>query len=83
MLPLFSPQMSGPLSSYISQMTASDPSWHHDSLSEWSDLFVTDPSLDPDEEIEGVTQVVNAPAASIISDMHAQETFTDIGEGPS
>ena len=73
---LFVPQMSGPSSSYMPQMTASNSSWHHDFSSEWSDLFVTDPSLDPYEKVEEVTQLVDAPTTSIILDMHAQEMST-------
>ena len=80
---LFDPQMSGPSSSYMPQMTAPDPSWHHDSPFEWSNLFLTAPSLNPYEGVEEVTQLVDAPAASVILDMHAQETSIDIGEGPS
>ena len=64
-------------------MTAPDPSWHHDSSSEWSNLFVTGPSLDPDEGVEGFTQLVDAVAAPFIPEMHAQKMSTDIGEGPS
>ena len=79
----FDPQMSGSSSSYMPQMTTSGPSWHHDSSSEWFDLVVTGPSLDPYEGVEGVTQLIDAPTASVILDMHAQETSTDIGEGPS
>ena len=80
---LFDPQMPGSSSFYMPQMTASSLSWHHNSSSEWSDLFVIGPLLDLDERIEGVTQLVDAPTGSIISDMHAQETSIDTEEGPS
>ena len=53
-MPLFfDPQMSEPSSSYMPQITALDPSWHHDSLFEWSDFFIPDLSLDPYEGVEG------------------------------
>ena len=67
MPPLFDLQMPKPSSFYMLQMTALGPSWYHDSSSEWSDLFVINPSLDPDEGVEGVTQLVDASAALIIS----------------
>ena len=65
------------------QMTAPSLSWHHESLFEWSDLFIIGSSLDPNKEIEGVTQLVDTPIAPIIPHMYAQEMSTDIGEGPS
>nr|XP_010932599.1 uncharacterized protein LOC105053211 isoform X2 [Elaeis guineensis] len=82
MSPFFDPQMPEPSSSYMPQMTVPDPSWHHDTSSEWSDLFVTGSSLDLYEEVEGVTQLVDVPAVPVIPDIHVQETSTVIEEGP-
>ena len=83
MLSFFDLQMSRPSSSYMPQMTTSDPSWYHNSLFEWSDFFVTGPSLDSYEGAEEVTQFVDAPAASVIPDMHVQEMSIVTGEEPS
>ena len=67
MPPPYDPQMPRSSSSYVPQMTALDSGWHHECLSEWFeqlgiipvpcqyDSFITDPSFDPDEGVEGVT----------------------------
>ena len=67
MPPPYDPQMPGSSSSYVPQMTSLDPSWHHESSSEWSeqletipipcqyDSFVIGLSLDSDDGVEGVT----------------------------
>ena len=66
--------MTRPFSSYMPQMTSSDPSWPHE-----YDTFFRDPSLYLDVGVEGVTQPADAPTASIIPEQHDD----DMGEEPS
>ena len=65
MPPPFDPQMAVPSSSYIPQMTSPDTSWPHE-----YDTFFSGPSMYPDERVERVTQSVDDPTASVISERH-------------